>query len=319
MRTIDFHAHALTPAFRQGMDRLGIDPLEDDGFPLPAWSAEAHIAFMDEAGIDHAVLTAPSPHVHNGDDGAALEVVRKVNDEMAAVCQEHPDRFSFAACVPLPYVEGAIEEASRALDELGAVGIRVATNNNGVYLGDPSLDTFFDALNERSVLVIMHPCRAKESPRDCFTGGVAAIYEYPSDTTRAVLNMVANRVMTQYLSIRLIVPHCGSFLPYMLQRFAGVSGILASKGMMEPVDIYEETAGLWFDIAGDPEPVALDMLRMVVPDDHIVYGSDYPHSPALVVIPKKRSLDAEERFKAVDLKRNGEILLENVKESEDAR
>lgn len=86
MRTIDFHAHALTPAFRQGMEDLGIDPLEDDGFPLPAWSAEEHIAFMDEAGIDHAVLTAPSPHIHNGDDGAALEVARKVNDEMAAVC-----------------------------------------------------------------------------------------------------------------------------------------------------------------------------------------------------------------------------------------
>lgn len=99
----------------------------------------------------------------------------------------------------------------------------------------------------------------------------------------------------------------------MLQRFAGVSGILASKGMMEPVDIYEETAGLWFDVAGDPEPVALDMLRMVVPDDHIVYGSDYPHSPAPVVIPKKQSLDAEERFKAIGLASNGETLLKHAK------
>ena len=309
MRTIDFHAHALTPAFRQGMEDLGIDPLEDDGFPLPAWSAEEHIVFMDEAGIDYAVLTAPSPHIHNGNDEVAHAAARKVNDEMAAVCREHPDRFGFAACIPLPFVEGAIEEAARALDDLGAVGIKVATNNDGIYLGDPAFDPVFEELDRRGGLVIMHPCRAKESPRNCFTGGVAAIYEYPSDTTRAVLNMVANKTMSKFPNIRFVVPHCGSFLPYMLQRFAGVSGILASKRMMEPVDIYEETSGLWFDIAGDPEPVALDMLRMVVPDDHIVYGSDFPHSPAPVVIPKKRSVEAEQRFADVDLKRNGETLL----------
>ena len=33
-----------------------------------------------------------------------------------------------------------------------------------------------------------------------------------------------------------MVPHTGSFLPYMLQRFTGVSGILASIGMTEAVD-----------------------------------------------------------------------------------
>ena len=309
MRTIDFHAHVLTDAFRDGMAELGIDPLENDGFPLPAWDAEDHIAFMDEAGIDHAILTAPSPHIHNGDDKEALRVAHKVNDEAAEICRAYPDRFSFATCVPLPYVEGAIEETNRALDELGAVGIKVATNNHGIYLGDPTLDPFFEALNERGAMVIMHPCRAEESPRDCITGGVAAIFEYPTDTTRAVLNMIANRTMSRFPNIRFVVPHCGSFLPYMLQRFKGVAGILASKGMMEPVDVYQEAKGLWFDVAGDPEPVALDMLRMVAPDDHLVYGSDYPHSPAPVVIPKKRSLDAEERFAAIDFKQNGETLL----------
>ena len=48
--------------------------------------------------------------------------------------------------------------------------------------------------------------------------------------------MIANRILTRFPHIRWIVPHCGSFLPYMLSHFAGVSGILASVGMMEPVD-----------------------------------------------------------------------------------
>ncbi len=128
------------------------------------------------------------------------------------------------------------------------------------------------------------------------TGKVAALYEYPADTTRAVLNMIAHRVMTRFPKIRFVVPHTGSFLPYMLQRFKGVSGILASMGMMETVDAKEEFNHLYFDIAGDPEPVALDMLRMVADDSRIVYGSDFPHSPAKVVTAKKKHLENNEKY-----------------------
>jgi len=45
---IDFHAHALPQAFRNAVAELGIDPIAEDGFPLPAWSIEAHLQFMAE-------------------------------------------------------------------------------------------------------------------------------------------------------------------------------------------------------------------------------------------------------------------------------
>ena len=63
--TIDFHAHPLTDDYRQAVARLGIDPIEEDDFPLPAWTAEDHLAFMDAADIELPVLTAPPPHLHN--------------------------------------------------------------------------------------------------------------------------------------------------------------------------------------------------------------------------------------------------------------
>ena len=50
---------------------------------------------------------------------------------------------------------------------------------------------------------------------------------------------------------------------------------------METVDAQAEFAKLCFDIAGDPEPVAPDMLRTVADDSHIVYGSDFLHSPVV--------------------------------------
>ena len=148
------------------------------------------------------------------------------------------------------------------------------------------------------------------------TGTVAAIFEYPADTTRAVLNMIANRVMTRFPDIRWIVPHCGSFLPYMTQRFAGVSGILASMGMMVKVDVMAEFEKLYFDIAGDPEPGQLKALQAVAADDRIVYGSDFPHSPARVVVMKKKHFDANPDYDGVREKiysENAVRLLNQVK------
>ena len=295
-KTVDFHAHPVDEVFRREIENLGIDVLVEDGFPLPKWSVKSQLDFMAEAGIDFSVLTVPTPHIHNGDDEKACAAARKINESTAKICAENPDKFAFAAVLPLPCVDGAIKEAAYAMDNLGAVGVKVVTNSNGVYLGDPSFDPLMEELNRRSALVIIHPCRARLHPENVITGKVAALYEYPADTTRAVLNMIANRVMTRFSNIKFVVPHTGSFLPYMLKRFVGVSGILSQLGMMETVDAKEEFKHLYFDIAGDPEPVALDMLRAVADDDKIVFGSDFPHSPAKVIIAKKKHFEGNQNY-----------------------
>ena len=148
MKTYDFHAHPVTDEFRKAMQDLNIDVIADDGFPLPAWSTEAHLQFMKEAGIDHTILSIPTPHIHNGDDLKAQQAARRINEEVAAICRNNAEHFSFAAGVPLPYVQGAIEESEYALDKLGAVGVKVPTNANGIYLGDKSFDPFMEFLNE---------------------------------------------------------------------------------------------------------------------------------------------------------------------------
>ncbi len=314
IKCIDFHAHPVTDSFRNAMTDLGIDPMEEDGFPLPKWSAEEHLAFMDEAGIDYAVLSAPVPHIYNGDAEKSRSAARQINEETARIVKQHPDRFGFVGLVPLPDVDGTLAETAYVLDTLGAAGVKVATNMGGVYLGDPLFDPVMEEWNRRKALVIIHPCRARKRPENVITGTVAAIYEYPADTTRAVLNMIANRIMTRFPDIRWIVPHCGSFLPYMLQRFTGVSGILASMGMMETVDVRAEFEKLYFDIAGDPEPVQLKMLRMAAADDRIVYGSDFPHSPAKVIITKKKHFDGNNEYDGIREKIYSENAMHLLKE-----
>ena len=77
MKVYDFHAHPVTNEFIKAMDDLGINVIEDDGFPLPKWSIDSHLDFMKEAGIDHTILSIPTPHIHNGDDNLAAIAARK--------------------------------------------------------------------------------------------------------------------------------------------------------------------------------------------------------------------------------------------------
>lgn len=288
MKAIDFHTHPVVPTFRRALEELAIDPVQDDGFPLPDWSEEMHLQFMECVGIAHSVLSLPSPHIYNGDTVKSVAAARAINEAMSRITRRHPEKFSFMACLPLPAIEPALAEISFAMDELGALGVKVPTNSYGVYLGAPALDGVMEELNRRHALVIIHPNRGALPEKRLVVQTVAALYDYPVETTKAVLNMVAHNIMIRYPHIRFVVPHCGSFLPYMASRMDGISAILTSLGMMEPVDVYANLKNVYYDIAGDPEPHQLDMLLCIAREGHILFGSDFPHAPAKAIIKKKK-------------------------------
>ncbi len=86
----------------------------------------------------------------------------------------------------------------------------------------------------------------------------------------------------------------------MVQRFKGIANILASKGMMDTVDVDSNIKNLYFDIAaGDSEPITLDMLMRITDKKHIVFGTDYPHSPATVVLNKKEHFENNPKYKDI--------------------
>lgn len=287
-RRIDFHAHAILPSYVDALRILGIDAAAEEGFPLPKWSVESHLQFMDEADIDFTVLSMATPHIS---DYAAA---RTINEEFAELCRRFPDKFGFVATLPLPSVEGSIKEFRYATEKLGALGVKVASNSDGVYLGDERLDPIFAQLNQRNALVIIHPSPAKLLPREnVVTGKVMALYEYPADTTRAVLNLLANGTLEKFPNLRFVVPHCGSFLPYMKQRAGAMFQMLAAMHLMEPVNFAASLGKLFFDTAGDPMPEQLDMLLKITSLDKIVFGTDYPYVPAPVILRKKKVFDEE--------------------------
>ena len=266
---IDVHSHIITPEFVSALDKEG--RLLDEGFPLPKWDAEAQLKWMDEAGISTSVLTLAAPQP------TSAKVVRATNEAAAKLKREHPERFRFCAALPLPDVNAAIEEARYALDVLGADGIKLATNVGGQYLGAPELDTLFSFFNERKAVIILHPHRPEPINRQVMQQTPLAMQEYLSETTRAVSNMISRNVLARYNHIKVVVPHCGAYLPLSVPRMKSLTPVMQANKMVGEIDWEKNLAVLYYDLAGAHSPEVIRMLLTITTPDHLLYGSDYPY------------------------------------------
>lgn len=233
-QTVDLHTHIILPEYLEVLKAHGAEL--EESFPLPAWNAARHIDFMDRAGIRTAVLTMPAPQPYYGDTEESARCIRRVNEASAELKQRYPGRFRFCAALPLPDVEAAIREAIYALDTLGADGVKLATNSRGQYVGDEALDPLMEVLNERHAVVILHPHRPTPCPKEIIATTPLAMYEYPAESTRAVVNMLARNVLVRYPNLKVVVPHCGSFLPLALPRMKSILPAMVSQGCMQPID-----------------------------------------------------------------------------------
>ena len=208
---------------------------------------------------------------------------RKINEIAAQVKAAYPGRFLFCAALPLPDVNAAIREAIYAIDTLGADGIKLATNSRGQYLGDEELDPLMEVLNERQAVIIIHPHRPTPYPENIIRTTPLAMYEYPAETTRAVTNMVARNILVRYPHLKVIIPHCGSFLPLALPRMQSILPAMVQQGYMQPIDWKGNLSRLYYDLAGNPTAEVIHALLTITTPNHILYGSDYPYLPDKVL------------------------------------
>ena len=272
---IDVHSHIITSEFVSVLEQEG--RLMEEGFPLPKYDVKSHLQWMDEAGVQTSVLTMPAPQP------SSKEAVRKFNEESARIKQEHPRRFKFCAALPLPDVDAAIAEAIYALDTLKADGIKLATNARGQYLGDPALDPLMEVLNERNAVIILHPHRPEPVNADVMAQTPLAMQDYLGETTRAVCNMISRNVLARYPNIKVVVPHCGSYLPLAIPRMKSLTPVMQANKMVGEIDYEANLRSLYYDLAGSHSPEVIKMMLTMTTPDHIMYGSDYPYVNATVL------------------------------------
>ncbi|WP_328610696.1 amidohydrolase [Amycolatopsis sp. NBC_00345] len=286
---VDVHAHFTTERYLAAARAAG--HLEPDGMPAdywPRWNAGENLDLMDRAGIATAMLSISSPGVHFGDDTAARELAREVNDAGAEIVRAHPGRFGLFASLPAPDTDGALAEAVRAFDELGAAGVILMSNSRGAYLGDDRLAPLLAELNRRRAVLFLHPTSTEGHEHvDC--GRPRPMMEFLFDTARTVVDFILSGAAERYPDVRVIVPHMGGVLPLLADRVELLRGLTgdAERG---PI-VFESLRRLHYDLAGAPNAAQLTVLRSIAAPDRLLYGSDSAWTRPEVVLNALTQLD----------------------------
>lgn len=290
---VDVHTHVvprrLSEIAQRGGVRHGIEFARDEvgritssiggpamsmAWPTPLESTEDRVAAMDALGVDkHLVSLTPTMHWYGlgREDGVSL--AEEVNDDIAEMVADHPDRFHGMGFLPLQDPKSAVAELERCMSELGFVGALVGTHVNGL---DWDADELFEVLvaaRDLGAFVFVHPARGRAN---------SFLREYH------LRNLLGNPLETAIALSRMIFGGVLDALPDLEVCFAhgGGYGCIGSARLDHGADVRAEADALTRLPSEYLREIYVDSLVHghrtldhvidVVGIDRVLLGSDYP-------------------------------------------
>lgn len=225
MRKIDIFNHIMP---REIFDQLQVwvpgHPIGNLFKGVPAlWDLDEHRRVMDQFEGYQQVLSLSNPPIETlGEPAATPAIATRVNDALAALCQQHPDRFpTFIASLPMNNPEAAVREAERAVRDLGARGVQLFTHVNGVPLSAPQFFGVFETMARLDLPVWVHPMRLANHPdytsEEQSDAEVWFLFGWPYETAACMTRLIYSGIYDKLPGLKIISHHMGGVIPY----FAG--------------------------------------------------------------------------------------------------
>ncbi len=237
------------------------------------------IADMDACGIDvQAISPAPAHYHYAYEAGFARDTAHVVNDRIAEICAQHPDRFVGMCTVPLQDADIAVAELDRCVNNLGMRGVEISTNVNGQDLTRAGLEKFFARVEELGVVIFMHPIGTsyKERMADHYFRNTIG---HPLESALAVGHLVFDCYLETYPGLKICIAYGGGYVPAYSGRFDHPYHLRDDCRAMISKPPSEYVKKLYFDTVVFTE----HQLRYLIETwgaDHIIMGTDYPYDMA---------------------------------------
>ena len=201
--------------------RMGEEPLAnafDD--------AGVHLARMDRQGVEISVLSllgsfcwieAQPPEVSG-------PLCKRVNDQLSAICHDHPGRFAAFAALPLTDMQAAATELERALALPGIIGAQLPGNffltRNDAEATRPLLEV---ANRHRAVLLIHHGPRPGDAfPKVAGNTDNARRRNGTLDMQASLSSVMVTLCLTDFLApypdVMIQVHNLGGNIPFEVER-----------------------------------------------------------------------------------------------------
>ena len=297
---IDLHAHHIPPVYRAALLEAGMVTIA--GYPTPVWTPERAIAFMDGFGIKLQVLSLSDPGVSFLSGDRARTLARQVNEYTAELMRDHPTRFGGFAVLPLPDIAASLDELAYALDVLRLDGVALLTSYGGENVALPSYDAIWAEINRRRAFVFMHPAALSADDKPSYPLPDFLV-EFTFETTRFCAIALNTGLTTRYPDLRIQLAHAGGAFPYLSYRVAVIQNGAANQMLRDPEPVTSvlpaaQQRGLYYDTALNPAPSAMRSILEISDVGHILFGSDWPFTEGLFVVPGDPQPPLSETFDA---------------------
>lgn len=175
---------------------------------------EVRLKDMDRMGIDVQVLSpAPIQYFYFTEPVLGAQISRDINESIATVVAQRPDRFVGMGTIPLQDVDIAIKELEYAVNVLGLRGVEICTNVNGKNLTDPSLnlEKFFAKAQSLDIIIFLHPMGFSQGERfvEHYFNNVMG---NPLDTSLALAHLIFDGVLARYPKLKILASHGGGYI-----------------------------------------------------------------------------------------------------------
>jgi aminocarboxymuconate-semialdehyde decarboxylase len=235
---VDIYCHIFPDAFFQEMNRIA-PRLGNIAARLRSvkklFDLDERFREMDQFGDYREIISLPNPPIEDLAAGeVGLNLARIGNDAMAELCARHPARFpTFVAALSMADVEGSVQEAHRAVKELGAGGVQIFTNVAGRPLDEKDFEPIFATMTELDLPIWLHPARTASMPD--YVKEQKSRFEmwwcfgWPYETSVAMVRLAFCGLLDRYPRLKIITHHLGGMIPYYDGRVGPGLEVLGSR------------------------------------------------------------------------------------------
>ena len=250
------------------------------------------VAECDENQIDVQVIcTVPVMFSYWAKPEHGAEISRFLNDDMAKVIAERPNRFIGLGTVPMQDTDLAIKELRRCKEEFNFPGVQIGSHvepnaftgrDYDLNLSDPKLRPFFEAAHDLDMSIFVHPWEMMGNDQ-MSKYWLPWLVGMPAETSRAICSMIFGGVFEQFQKLRVCFAHGGGSFPCTIGRiehgFNCRPDLTAIDNPVNPREYLKQSTGeparFWVDsIVHDP--YSLRTLFGIFGSERICMGSDYP-------------------------------------------
>src|SRR5262245_17097441 len=125
--------------------------------------------------------------------------------------------------------------------------------------------------------------------------------EYPTDTTRTIVSMIAGDTVTRCPGIKFIFSHAGGTIVSIAGRFLG--NAVSAESLRRPAEANSRLYHIrrfYYDTAGSANSIQMQSLKPLVPASQIVFGTDFPFAnPAATVAGLQNSDFSGEELRGI--------------------